>query len=473
MAYTILNIVAILLLLLAERLCATLLTKRPRCQQFIRRHWFLHPNGISVMRIPQGVIAVIIAASGHWGMAIFWFAFWMITDLTDGTIARNCDLETPTGKWLDPFSDKCMSFPALLYMALAGSPNMLSPKLPLGWVIAYCVIDSLGQASRLFCRKKAANSFGKVKTALITVLIALVALNQLRLPPIPFFNEVFVLRMTQACVILAFLSLYCKVIPNHWYANSLTLLNFICGLLAIGAATQIHLKNNFIIAFLLIFAGQFFDLFDGKLARKFGSTKRGAFFDDIADATSFGVAIATITFVGLWTKEEGPLPLAVALAVALIYLASVIFRLYRFLHPTRDYPKGIFQGMPSPAGALLTGTVVIATVRATPPNSAWLSAFLVLLASFLRVSTIPYRHFGQNLWPTMPRGLRAFLLLAVIVFVCCGLAKREYGRYLTLLFAFLSIAYAILAIASPGYLRRLREAQQDAAAQAGESDDDN
>ncbi len=472
MAYTVLNVVAILLLLLVERLCACLLTKRPACQQFIRRHWLLHPNGISVMRLPQGLIAVAIAASGHWGLAIFWFAFWMITDLTDGTIARNCGLETPTGKWLDPFSDKCMSFPALLYMALAGSPNMLSPKLPLGWVITYCVIDAVGQASRLFCSKKAANSFGKVKTALITVLIALVALNQLRLPPIPFFNDIFVLRMTQACVILAFLSLYCKVIPNHWYANSLTLLNFICGLLAIGAATQTQYKNNFIVAFLLIFAGQFFDLFDGKLARKYGSTKRGAFFDDIADATSFGFAIATVTLVGLWTKTEAPLPFAAALAVALIYLSCVIFRLYRFLHPTRNYPKGIFQGMPSPAGALLTGTVVIATVRATPPNSAWLAAVLVLMASFLMVSNIPYRHFGQNLWPTMPRGLRAFLLLAVIIFVCCGLAKREYGSYLTILFAVLSFAYALLAIASPSYLKRLRE-EQEKAAQAGETDEEN
>ncbi|MBP5638611.1 MAG: hypothetical protein J6X55_03975 [Victivallales bacterium] len=35
----------------------------------------------------------------------------MIIDMTDGTIALNCDLVTETGKCLDPLSDEFTNFP--------------------------------------------------------------------------------------------------------------------------------------------------------------------------------------------------------------------------------------------------------------------------------------------------------------------------------------------------------------------------
>ena len=64
----------------------------------------------------MGFIAAALAAHDHWSAATLWFAFFMITDLSDGTIARNCDLQTEMGKWLDPLSDKFMYFPVLFYL---------------------------------------------------------------------------------------------------------------------------------------------------------------------------------------------------------------------------------------------------------------------------------------------------------------------------------------------------------------------
>ncbi|MBR6471381.1 MAG: CDP-alcohol phosphatidyltransferase family protein, partial [Victivallales bacterium] len=278
MIQTIVIIAVVLAMLAFERTLVLTITSNPRCQSFIRHHFWLHPNGISCLRIPQGLIAILFAESGRWGWAILWFAFWMITDLTDGTIARKCDLATSTGEWLDPLADKCMTFPPLFYLAFGSSPNVVSPHLPVSWMLLYCALDIVGQFSRLFCQKKAANSFGKAKTALVTILISILAFYQFCLtqnhplfPPLTSLTSMVVTRLMQACTILAFLSLYCKVVPSNWYANSLTFLNFLCGIFAIAIAWMPQrFPNNHILAFILIFLGQFFDLFDGRMARKYG-----------------------------------------------------------------------------------------------------------------------------------------------------------------------------------------------------------
>ena len=466
MTQTIIIIAVVLAMLALERTLVLTITRNLRCQTFIRHHFWLHPNGISCLRIPQGFIAIWMASTGRWGLGILWFAFWMITDLTDGTIARNCDLATKTGEWLDPLADKFMSFPPLFYLAMGSSPNVVSPHLPIGWVVLYCALDLVGQCSRLFCKKKAANSFGKAKTALVTILISIMAFYQFCLsqnhplfPPLTSLNALVVTRLMQACTILAFLSLYCQVIPSNWYANSLTFLNFLCGICAIAVAWMPNsIRNSHILAFTLIFMGQFFDLFDGRMARKYGSTNHGAIYDDIADGTNFGLANASIVLVGLG-RNLAPIPLVLAIALAILYLACVIFRLYRFLKPTIDLPRGIFQGLPSPGGALLAGAAAIAAAQLNSTIASWTAAAIVLLASGMMVSNIPYRHFGQDLWPSLPKGFRVMLLILCIVFICFALVKRDWAEAFTWFTNGLAFLYAFGAIAPKNYLERLRQEQ--------------
>ena len=366
----------------------------------------------------MGAISIGLVHFGHLEFAILWFAFWMITDLTDGTIARNCNLETESGKWLDPLSDKCMYFPCLLYFSLGAK---IDPEVRLDiWGVAiFMIIDTLGQASRLFSQKKAANYFGKGKTALVTILLSVVALHNLQ--PLPILNSTAVGYLLVSCNILAFLSFYCKIIPDVWYANSLTFANFICGLAAIWIVCR---YDWFTRGFVLIFIGQFFDLFDGRLARKFGSTKRGAFFDDIADATSFGLAVGCIIYRGL-AYYESTVPPWLAALLAMFYTACLLFRLYRFLHPNRPQIPGVFQGMPSPAGALLACSAVLVNMKFSHPISGMISAAVVILASCLMISNIPYLHFGQSLWPNLPRVIKLLLLIVLIIFVNIVLVKKH------------------------------------------------
>jgi CDP-diacylglycerol--serine O-phosphatidyltransferase len=426
---TLIIALSVLLILAFERISIGLATRTEGGCEWIIQHKLFHPNSISLVRIPMGAISVVMLWAGMPTLAIFWFAFWMITDLTDGTIARSCDLTTEMGKWLDPLSDKCMYFPVLLYFAIAPMEN----SLPLSWVLALIVIDSVGQASRLFSAKKAANYFGKAKTALITILISVLGLALVG--EVPFIGWQLLYLLTISCTILAFLSLYCKVIPDNWYANSMTLANFICGLAAIQ---RVH-QHEPVQALILIFAGQLFDLFDGRLARRFGSTRRGPMYDDIADGTSFGIALGYLIFQLLC---EGGLSPWLAGSVAGIYVVAVIYRLYRFLYPTIELPPGIFQGMPAPAGAMLGGSSALLFALSQP----WLASALVLATSALLVSNIRYRHFGQHMWPTLPRTLKLLFGILLLIFVNLAIANLHFAKAFRVYCFLMATLYAVSGI---------------------------
>lgn len=450
----------ILLMLALERAIVIGVTQTSRGRTWVRGFPLLHPNAISLMRIPMGLFSVWLASRGNWPGAVLWFAFWMITDLSDGTIARNCDLTTETGKWLDPLSDKCMYFPPLIYFSIG--EGILTPINP--WLVgAFLVIDTLGQASRLISKKKAANSFGKAKTALTTILLSAIALDQVA--PIWLITPQFVNALAAACVILAFLSCYCKVIPDIWYANSFTLANFLCGIAAITLAWQ----HKFILSLVLIFLGQFFDLFDGRMARKYGSTKRGPVFDDLADATSFGLAVGCIIYFSLANYEELVPPWA-AMVIAVLFVVCLIYRLYRFLHPTKDMPSGIFQGLPSPAGAMLAGSAVLISQGLEHPAFGLAAAVVVVLASMLMISNIPYRHFARSIWPGIPRGTKLLLCVLMLVLTLIAITHKIYSSSFVWLCLVSTVVYTIA-----GVDRRKPEeiaAQERLLADSGDGGDD-
>jgi len=433
-------------MLLAERVAILWSTSRPAGRRWIRQCWLLHPNSISFVRMPMGLISVWFATQGWWSAAILWFAFWMITDITDGTIARSCDLVTESGKWLDPLSDKCMYFPALLFFAFY-SKN----PLPMGWILSLLVIDATGQASRLFVQKKAANFFGKGKTALITGLISVAALHQVA--PLWLVSDRLLYMLTVSCTLLAFMSFYCRVIPDIWYANSLTLANFLCGLAAIW---QIHCGRP-LLGFVLVFMGQFFDLFDGRMARKFGSTRHGAVFDDVADGTSFGIATGYLIFMQLGEA----IPLGLRLIVATFYVYCIVFRLYRFMHPTTSLPSGIFQGIPSPEGAMLGGSAVLLFGNDLP----WVATTIVVIASLLMISNVHYKHFSHRIWPTFPRAVKLLFWIFFLIFVNVAVANKAYASSFAVYCFVLALLYLIF-----GYSPKREEEAAQAAAAEGDDE---
>ncbi len=449
---TILLLTAGILLIFAfERTAVHMLTSSDARIRWVQKQRLLHPNAISLIRIPMGVLTAGLWCMGLQEVAIIWFSFWMITDITDGTLARKCDLATETGKWLDPLSDKCMYFPLLVSFSL--TPPFPIPYI---WLMVFLLLDTLGQASRHFLRKKSANYFGKVKTTLITILLAAVALNFIH--DVGFLSAELFYLLTVSCTILAFLSIYCKVIPDNWYANTLTLANFLCGL---AASYSIVFADAALLGFILIFAGQFFDLFDGRLARKFGSTRHAAAYDDIADATSFGLAIALLVAHHF---DYSPL----ACTGALLYFASVVYRLIRFTRNRTSASDSTFEGLPSPAGALIVGASLLVTdllQNATPfteSHELILSMSIVLLTSVLHVCHIRYLHFGRDIWPALPNFAKIFSFVLFLILLNLTFAYQDHGTTFKLFCFFIGWLYVFLGRArTPGPAQRQASSNVD------------
>ncbi len=369
----------------------------------------------------MGFVSVALLYMGFPRLCFLFFTFWMITDITDGAIARKCDLHTEEGETIDPFSDKLMYSPMLVYMAWLG---WLDPIL----VGLFLVFDVIGQVSRRFSKVKAANLFGKAKTFLVVVLLIVVGLEWIY-GPLPLLGRT-IQPLLAICACLAFCSTAFKLIPNYWYANILSIMNLVCGL---AGCWVILTGRPPAYALGLVFLGQFLDLFDGRAAERWGSTPKGELFDDVADGTSFGLTVGLIvaaSFSQLW----------LGLAIGGLYLGAVVYRLIRFVVEKRK--EGIlggvatFSGLPSPAAALLAGTTCVLV----PSQVA--NGILVVATSLLMVSRVPYAHFGRSILPKIPKIVRVLVLGAFLFLLALGIRRDHYIAPLLISFV-ASVTYLI------------------------------
>ncbi len=415
-----------ILFLLERSFLLYLINEKDR--DWVQRQRWLHPNFISRCRYPAGFLCVVIFhfISPYFG--IIWFGFWMITDLTDGSIARHFNLFTEKGEIIDPLSDKLLYFPLFFYMSYLG-------LFPLELVITFAIFDFIGQFSRLFIDKKAANLFGKTKTFMACICLLT---GTIQIVYIPEGNESELIKILNTyllggTVFLSFCSMFFKVIPNYWYANLLSLMNFLCGAGGIYLAIIGHPAEY---AFSLVFFGQFLDLFDGRAAERWGSTPRGELFDDLADGTNFG---GTIGFIIYSTFENH----IIGIFLGVLHFSCTTYRLIRFIKNKREagIEGGVnsFMGLPSPAAALISGSAVILF-----NHYPYLQAFLVIISSFLMVSKIPYIHFGRIILPATPKMLKVLVLTLFMVATLLAFLTQNMDIVLTAIFAG-AIGYAVFA----------------------------
>jgi CDP-diacylglycerol--serine O-phosphatidyltransferase len=398
-------LIPVLLMLAAERFAVSRFLRTPRQIAWVRSHSWLHPNSISRARYPMGLLSVVFLHMGYPRLCFLFFTFWMITDITDGEIARKCDLHTEDGESIDPFSDKLMYCPMLVYMVWRG---YLDPVL----VALFLVFDITGQVSRRFSKVKAANLFGKAKTFLVVVLLIVVGLVWIY-GPLAFLGRT-IQPLLGICTALAFCSMAFKLIPNYWYANILSIMNLLCGLAGCWVVLAGH---PLVYALGLVFLGQFLDLFDGRAAERWGSTPKGELFDDVADGTSFGVTtglIAAASFTHLWA----------GVVLGGVYVAATVYRLVRFVVEKRK--QGVlggvttFSGMPSPAAALMVGTTCVLIANDV------VSGIIIASTALLMVSRVPYAHFGRSILPKIPKVVRVLVLGVFLFLLALGVHRDHY-----------------------------------------------
>ena len=392
-----------------ERYALYRLARAQKGQEWVRSKFWLHPNFISRCRYPAGILSLLIYHMGSlldsgnpesiWHHAgILCFAFWTISDITDGTIARDFELHSTEGESIDPLSDKLLVLPPLFYFAIIG----VIPLIP---VVIFLIIDLIGQFSRYFIANKAANLFGKAKTFLVVITLILIAAQQMYFPG----NVWEIYKMTLiGALFLAFFSMFFKIVPNYWYANILSLLNLVCGIAGIILIIFFHKVG---LAFALVFLGQFLDMFDGRAADRWGSTPRGELLDDLADGTNFGGSISLIIYFSFDRSLLGA-------ALAILHFVVTSYRLYRFLKNKKmagiEGGVELFSGLPAPAGALLAGSTALLQA-----NEGFRIACLIG-TTLLMVSEIPYIHFGRVILPAIPKLIKVFLLVMILLIIWYG-----------------------------------------------------
>lgn len=188
--------------------------------------------------------------------------------------------------------------------------------------------------------------------------------------------------------------------------NMITSASVFCGV----SSLIMTYHDKFIPAAVLICFAAFFDLMDGRAARKLGGGSHfGEELDSLADAISFGVAPAFLMYAAFVGAEVGVWG---AFAASFFALCAVL-RLARFnvVHTETSH----FQGLPSPAAGITLITFVFAGIPLTP-----LLAITAMVATgSLMVSSVPFcstkRLHKGNVNKLKMRAIMSFILISFLL----------------------------------------------------------
>jgi CDP-diacylglycerol--serine O-phosphatidyltransferase len=228
----------------------------------------------------------------------------------------------------------------------------------------------------------------------------------------------------------------------YFLPNLMTAGNLFCGFVAVIKCIQARLiadggqfaaahashqpREYYIHAVWFILAAVLFDSLDGRLARMGGRTSLfGAEFDSLADIVSFGIAPALMVFFLILAPQEGYQWFReLGWFVAFIYLLCGAVRLARFnvitnplLQRAEHESNKDFLGLPVPAAAGAVASLVLfllhlADNERSLQKTTFALPLLLLLISFLMVSTIRYPSFKKIDWQTKTR-LWTFIVLLI------------------------------------------------------------
>jgi len=171
-------------------------------------------------------------------------------------------------------------------------------------------------------------------------------------------------------------------------ANLFTFVNITAGLLAVYFITQ----DNFFLAIILAWIGGAFDIFDGKIARKYElSNEFGIQLDSFADFLSFVLVPVFLIFQAVYAHSlEGGFIILAAI-VSIYYVISGLRRLIHFnIHADAGEVDKFFTGVPTPLGAILLWLVYLANAYALIP--ALLVIALMALIGWSLNSTLKVPH---------------------------------------------------------------------------------
>jgi len=170
-------------------------------------------------------------------------------------------------------------------------------------------------------------------------------------------------------------------------ANLITMGNITFGLTAVYFITQ----QNFFLAVVLAWLGGAFDIFDGKVARKYKlSNEFGVQLDSFADFLTFVLMPTFLIFEAVFAGSSDLMKVLAGIG-SIYYVISGLRRLIQFnIAADPGEAEKFFTGVPTPLGAILLWLVFLANVYLALPAIGVL--VLMLVIGFLLNSNVKVPH---------------------------------------------------------------------------------
>ena len=193
--------------------------------------------------------------------------------------------------------------------------------------------------------------------------------------------------------------------------NLITLLNLLCGCIALVFAGE----ANFEMAFFFVCLGIFFDFFDGFFARLFHvSSPLGLQLDSLADMVTSGVVPGFVLFKMLSNSVKSDPSLMYLPYLGFIITLGSCYRLANFNIDTRQTDS--FIGLPTPANALFilslplllknSDSLLVLELLINP----WVLLFISMLSAFILNAEIPLFALKIKKFNLKDNGLPLFFL---------------------------------------------------------------
>jgi len=174
---------------------------------------------------------------------------------------------------------------------------------------------------------------------------------------------------------------------NFNLANLFTFVNISAGVIAIYFIS----KGNYNFAIISAWVGGLFDIFDGKIARKFNlSSEFGVQLDSFADSLSFVIVpLLLLYFAILQNSEINPLIMAIPF---IFYTISGLRRLVNFnIQTDSGKVEKYFTGVPTPLGAILLWFAFLSWEYKVVENPYFIIGYIAIIGYLLN-SKLKIKH---------------------------------------------------------------------------------
>jgi len=178
------------------------------------------------------------------------------------------------------------------------------------------------------------------------------------------------------------------------------------GFYALIAAVQ----GRFELAAWALIVAAIFDILDGRVARLLhAESDFGAQYDSMCDMLSFGIAPAVLMYMWALVPLHKPGWMA-----AFLLAAGAALRLARFNVELSTQSKRYFNGLPTPAAAMLIATAVLFHQEAQLNPVPWLWFVISISLAWLMISHVPF-FAGKDVDLKKRRPAMTLLIMLVVI----------------------------------------------------------